>query len=152
MKGFFWFSKAIVTVGGIGYAPKAPGTCGSFAGLVLGWLLIPFGGNAIILAALCCLLLGGIAGALLDKQEALGDDPSWFVMDEVVGQLLVLAITPPHWLYYVLAFALFRLFDIKKPFPVSWADKHVPGVWGIMLDDILAGLYAVLFMGVVVWL
>jgi phosphatidylglycerophosphatase A len=70
------------------------------------------------------------------------EDPGWIVIDEVVGQGLTLLLTPPDLLNYAAGFALFRLFDIKKPWPVSWADQQIKGGLGIMLDDVLAGIYA----------
>ncbi len=69
-------------------------------------------------------------------------DPSYIIIDEFVGQLLVLSITPLDWGYFLIAFLLFRIFDIYKPWPVSWADKTIRNGFGIMLDDILAAGYA----------
>lgn len=69
-------------------------------------------------------------------------DPGPVVIDEVAGQWLTLALVPPDWLYYVLGFALFRLADIFKPWPASWADKKVDGGLGVMLDDVLAAVYS----------
>jgi phosphatidylglycerophosphatase A len=71
-------------------------------------------------------------------------DPSAIVIDEVAGQWLVLLGAAPNPLSYVLAFVLFRVFDIWKPWPVSWADRRLAGGLGIMLDDLLAAVYAVL--------
>jgi phosphatidylglycerophosphatase A len=64
------------------------------------------------------------------------------VIDEVVGLWITLASVPLSVGWYALGFVLFRIFDIFKPWPVSWADRHLPGAWGIMLDDVVAGLYA----------
>ncbi len=69
-------------------------------------------------------------------------DPGFIVIDEIAAQLLVLAAAPLDWRFYLAAFLLFRLFDIWKPFPVSWLDRNVKGGFGIMLDDVAAALYA----------
>ena len=69
-------------------------------------------------------------------------DPNYIVIDELVGQLLVLSIVPLDWIYFFAAFILFRIFDIYKPWPISWADKRISNGFGIMFDDILAGGYA----------
>ncbi len=71
-------------------------------------------------------------------------DSSAIVIDEVAGQWLTLAVVAVDWRYYVIGFFLFRLADIAKPWPASWADRRVPGGLGVMLDDIFAGLYAAL--------
>jgi phosphatidylglycerophosphatase A len=105
---------------GAGWLKPAPGTWGSAAALPLGWLLWWLGGTPALAKGL--------------------EDPSWVVIDEVVGQWLTLLLTPPSLLDYALGFALFRLFDIWKPWPVSWADQQIKGGLGIMLDDVLAGL------------
>jgi phosphatidylglycerophosphatase A len=76
------------------------------------------------------------------------EDPGWIVIDEVAGQWLTLLLTPPSFL----GLALFRLFDIVKPWPASWADRQVKGGLGIMLDDILAGLMALIVLAIVQWL
>ena len=77
------------------------------------------------------------------KRVSATEDPGAIVIDEVAGQWLVLVAAPLDPLAYALAFLLFRIFDIWKPWPVRWADRHVKGGLGIMLDDILAAIYAV---------
>ncbi len=119
---------------GAGFLPTAPGTWGSAAALPLAALLFWAGGS---------LLLGLAALAVRDDAD---QDPAWIVIDEVVGQWLTLLLIPPGWLGYGLGFALFRLFDIKKPWPVDEIDRRVKGGLGIMLDDVLAGLYALAFL------
>jgi phosphatidylglycerophosphatase A len=64
------------------------------------------------------------------------------VWDEVVGMLVALTAAPPGWLPVAVAFIAFRAFDILKPFPVGWLDARVPGGWGVLLDDVVAGVYA----------
>jgi len=69
-------------------------------------------------------------------------DPGCIVIDEIVGMLIALTLVPDHPAAWLLAFILFRIFDIWKPFPVSWFDRHLHGGIGIMLDDVMAGVYA----------
>jgi phosphatidylglycerophosphatase A len=124
---------------------SAPGTWGSLAALPLGWLLWWLGGTPLLAGAMVIVFfVGWWASERIVRADGL-EDPSWVVIDEVAGQWLTLLVTPPSLLDYAIGFALFRLFDIWKPWPVSWADRHVKGGLGIMLDDVLAGL-----MGLVV--
>ncbi|TAL03896.1 MAG: phosphatidylglycerophosphatase A [Rhodospirillaceae bacterium] len=128
---------------GCGLSPVAPGTVGSLGALPLGALIHwSFGSQALAVSAVVLFLVGwAITAAHLDE-DSTGKDPQWIVIDEVAGQWLTLAAVPLHPLDCLLAFVLFRLFDIAKPWPVSWADRRVGGALGIMLDDLLAGLYA----------
>ncbi|MCE2965853.1 MAG: phosphatidylglycerophosphatase A [Alphaproteobacteria bacterium] len=138
----FKSAKSILHVGGIGLIPKAPGTWGSLAGLLSGAVIVAlFGVWALLLCSLAAIALGLYAGKIVTSHEPM-DDPSWFVLDEVIGMWLVLLVTPFSLFGYALAFALFRVFDIFKPWPVSWADRRVKGTFGILLDDILAAMYA----------
>jgi len=126
-----------------GYLPKAPGTWGSILGVGL-WAglhrleLLPYLGILAVLfvAGTAC---AGSAEKILDR-----GDPGIVVIDEIVGQLIALAAAPFHPAAALLGFVLFRVFDIVKPFPVNWLDKHIHGGLGIMLDDVAAGLYALL--------
>ncbi len=129
----------VATVGGIGLLPKAPGTWGSAAALPLGWLLHGWGGPlAVALAAAAVFLAGWWASSALARKSE-DHDPGYIVIDEVAGQLVVLAVIPPDPLLYAIGFALFRLFDITKPAFIGWADREVKGGLGVMLDDLLAG-------------
>ena len=128
---------------GAGFSFHAPGTVGSLNALpmaaAIAWLT---GERSLIIAAIFPFVLGLIYTARYLRSEPGASDPQWIVIDEVVGLWITLAVVPLYWLWYLLGFALFRLFDIYKPWPVSWADRHVPSALGIMLDDVLAGLYA----------
>jgi phosphatidylglycerophosphatase A len=77
-------------------------------------------------------------------------DPGEIVVDEVVGMWITLALVPPSISLYVIGFALFRVFDIFKPWPVNWADRQLPGAFGVMVDDVLAGIYALVIMAFLV--
>lgn len=123
---------------GSGLSPVAPGTFGTLAAVPLYWLVstVPLQAYVVLLIALS--LLGFW---LCDyTAEALGvhDHPA-IVWDEIVGYLISMAAAPPGWMWMLAGFVLFRIFDILKPWPIRWADRHVSGGLGIMLDDLLAG-------------
>jgi len=134
---------------GTGLATKAPGTWGSLAALPFAWILSSWGGAPTLLAAsVICAFVGWWASAVYVAKTGT-DDPKEVVIDEVAGQWLVLAAIPNDPVLFGLGFALFRIFDIFKPWPVGWADRHVGGGLGIMLDDLLAGLYGALILSLV---
>ena len=103
------------------------------------------GTPALLAASLVCFGLGWWASAIYVARTG-ASDPSEVVIDEVAGQWLVLAVSPLDPLSYLVGFALFRLFDIWKPWPISWADQRVGGGLGVMLDDILAAGYGMIGM------
>lgn len=131
----------IATGGGVGYLPKAPGTWGSLLALPLNLLLLRLPSQGYWLALTLILLLAvysaGAAEKILDRK-----DPGAIVIDEIIGMLIALIAVPAQPVIWLSAFLLFRFFDIAKPWPVSWADKHLNGGLGIVLDDMLAGAYA----------
>ncbi|MDX1625551.1 MAG: phosphatidylglycerophosphatase A [Wenzhouxiangellaceae bacterium] len=136
---------------GAGMSPKAPGTAGTVAGLVLG---LPLAGLALEwqLAIITAAFAAGVP-ICTRTSLALGvDDFGGIVIDEIVALWLVLAFVPFHWAWWLAAFALFRFFDIVKPWPVSWLDRRMHGGLGIMIDDVVAGLYALLVLLPVQWL
>ena len=143
--------KFLASFFGIGYLPLAPGTWASLAAALIAWFLQPYPG-AVIAAALMISLLGVWSGG--KAALALGQkDPSCVVIDEVAGMLLAVAGLPARWEIYLSAFILFRLLDIFKPGPIRRAE-NLPGGWGIMADDLLAGLAVNLLfrvVGVCVW-
>lgn len=126
---------------GSGLGPKAPGTWGSLAAIVpyLWFQTFP------IPAYLAMLVISMAFGIWLCGESArrLGvHDHSGIVWDEFVGMWITLFLAPPGWLWIVVGFALFRLFDVLKPWPIRWLDRHISGGLGIMLDDLLAGVIA----------
>lgn len=129
-------ARLVATLGGAGLLRPGPGTWGSAVVLPL-----------VLLGPLACLVLAlavTLAGYWAAQQVLRDDtqDPGWFVADEGAGMLLALAALPAAtWTGVLAAFALFRLLDIAKPWPVSWADRQ-PGAFGVMADDILAGAIA----------
>ena len=140
---------ALIATGfGLGLLPVAPGSWASLAALPVGWLIrAEFGIGGLFVAAALAFIVGWWASARVAKASGIGD-PGAVVIDEVTAQLLVLAATPLDWRFYAAAFALFRLFDIWKPFPINWLDRTVKGGLGIMLDDIMAAIYALILIAI----
>lgn len=127
---------------GSGLLPRAPGTWGSLFALPFAWaILTVFGGVGLALAA-AALFAIGIPCANAFIRRAMTEDPAPVVIDEVVGIWLVLSLAAPSLTAFTLGFILFRLFDVLKPWPVSWADRTLKGGLGVMLDDVLAAGYA----------
>ena len=147
------FSRAVATLGGVGTLPGAPGTWGSLAALPLGYVLHVLGGFWLLALGTLVVCVLGWWAARADEAATGAHDAGEIVIDEVAGQWLALwplsaglthAGVDPWvfpWPGWVGAFVLFRLFDIWKPGPVGWADRQ-PGATGVMLDDIIAGLFA----------
>ncbi|MEH6475825.1 MAG: phosphatidylglycerophosphatase A [Sneathiella sp.] len=125
-----------------GLSPKAPGTMGSLAALPLGFLLLHFGGQLLLLEGIVVVFCIGLWSTHVYVTRSGKSDPGEVVIDEVAGQWIPLLVAGTNPLLYLLGFALFRLFDIWKPFPISWLDQNVKGAFGVMIDDILAGLVA----------
>lgn len=148
--GWAW---ALTTFFGVGFLRPAPGTWGSVAGLLL-WLAAAHWlhpspmylalGTAV---AAFVLLLAGIPASAIVSREAATEDPSFVVADEVVGQWIALIAAAPRPWEWLLAFVLFRVFDILKPSPARQFDRMHSG-FGIMMDDVAAGIYVM----AVVWL
>ena len=139
-------SRILCSWFGAGFLPKAPGTWGSLAAVPLAWLLQMAGGWQALAVATVLVFAAGVWAADKVVQADGTEDPAWVVIDEVAGQWLTLLIVPPGWLAYAAGFVLFRLFDIWKPWPVAWADTTLKGGFGIMADDILAGIYAAVIL------
>ena len=132
----------IATFGGAGLLPRAPGTWGSLAALPFGWLILEaFGWRGVLAASLLVAILGWWASrAVLARTGS--KDPGAIVIDEVAGQLLCLSVARTELWHFALAFAVFRVMDILKPFPANLADRKAGGGFGVMADDIVAGIYA----------
>lgn len=137
---------------GCGLLPKAPGTWGSLGALPCGALIAWLGGPWLLLAASGLVLALGLWSSARTAKALGSHDPGPVVVDEVVGQWLALLPVSQAYLFYLPAFIAFRVFDILKPWPASWADKRLPGAWGIMMDDVFAGLYAAAVVYGLVWL
>jgi phosphatidylglycerophosphatase A len=138
---------------GTGLAPKAPGTVGTLLGLPLFWLIVaisPDLPNRVILL-IAAFLLGVWACGRTGRALGVADHGG-MVWDEIAAFALVLLFTPAGWLWIALAFALFRLFDILKPWPIRLADMRLKGGFGVMFDDLLAALYAIAALKGLQWL
>lgn len=136
-----------------GLSPRAPGTFGSLAAIIMApFVFMPWSlpVRLVILAAL--FLVGGLAASR--AEVLLGQkDPGSVVVDEVLGQwITLLPFASLAWWEFALAFGLFRLFDIAKPWPVKASEEWLPGGFGIMIDDVFAGSYAMLIMLLYRWI
>jgi len=143
-----WFVAGL----GSGWLPKAPGTWGSLAALPVGaWIALTWQWQGLLLASLFLLALGCAACApVLQNMEE--QDPGWIVVDEWVGQWiclgLLLMVMKLSLVLVFVAFVVFRLFDIWKPFPIRQLEHWGPAWWSIMFDDVVAGIMgAVLVIG-----
>jgi phosphatidylglycerophosphatase A len=135
-------ATVIATWFGAGFSPRAPGTVGTLAGLPFIFIFKLLDRNIYHVGfTIFVVFLGWWAAEKYIKENG-GSDPQEVVIDEVAGVSIALLFAPLSWLSFFAGFALFRFFDILKPWPVSWADKKVKGGLGVMLDDILAGLMA----------
>jgi phosphatidylglycerophosphatase A len=141
---YFW----IATFLGVGKLPKAPGT---WASLVAAFLFYPLIEYPLALGAI---LVGvffiGVLACDRYAKSLKDPDPSSAVIDEVLGMGIAMLGIPHDWPYLVMAFVLFRLFDIWKPFPIRRLEK-LPGGWGIMADDLMAGVYARIWIQIGLW-
>lgn len=136
----------VATWGGCGLMQPAPGTWGTLGAVPFGIFLMLFGGApALIIASIICFAIGIWASNHFERMVR-EKDSGMIVIDEVVGMWIALipALLTP--LSIGLAFVLFRFFDIIKPYPIGWLDKHFKGAYGVMIDDVLAGIYAALVM------
>ncbi|HNX36958.1 MAG TPA: phosphatidylglycerophosphatase A [Candidatus Cloacimonadota bacterium] len=129
---------------GVGFIPKAPGTFGSLLAFGI-YLLLPdalFSGINQLWYGIGLLLFSFISVVISTRAEKiLGHDAPAIVIDEICGYFLTVLLLPHNLLIGIYAFALFRVFDIAKPFPVSVSQK-LPRGWGIVIDDLLAAIYA----------
>ena len=128
---------------GSGAAPVAPGTAGTLAAMLIYWLLPPMPPCQFAMGV----LIAGLFGIWLCGRTSrdLGvHDHGGIVWDEFVGYWITLFMAPPGWIWPLVGFVLFRVFDIAKPWPIKWADERVEGGLGIMLDDVIAGILACL--------
>jgi phosphatidylglycerophosphatase A len=130
-----------------GLVPKAPGTVGTLAAIPMVWAIhflgAVYGSVCLLIFISAAILTSGLSSKLMGRE-----DPSEIVIDEAAGYSVTLFLLPLSWFNLSLGFLLFRLFDIFKPFPIRRLEK-VKGGFGIVLDDILAGIYANLILRMV---
>jgi phosphatidylglycerophosphatase A len=137
----------VATFFGAGYGKPGPGTWGSVAAVLL-WASFAFLLHPSTLTITLALTIGivittvlGVPAATIVERESGRTDPGFVVVDEVIGQWIALLGSPADWRHGLIALVLFRIFDITKPFPVRRLER-LPGGWGIVFDDVAAGLYA----------
>src|SRR5215217_1562371 len=135
----------IATCGYIGYAPVAPGTFGSAAGLVVFAAVRSSGSPVLEAVVIISLFLIGVWSGTEAEHHFGGVDPAPVVMDEVVGMLITLAFIPVTWIGAVVGFLVFRVLDVFKPWPAARFERW-PGGLGVMADDGMAALYGNLLM------
>ena len=141
------WATAIATFLGAGYLKPGPGTWGS-VGATLLWVAFAVGAHpspqALLFATFAAIVIViaiGVPASTIAEREAGRTDPGFVVIDEVAGQWIALLFCPPDWAHALISLVLFRLFDITKPFPVRRFER-LPAGWGIVFDDVAAGLYA----------
>ncbi len=135
---------------GSGLAPVAPGTFGTLPALVISWLTLPLVLEWRLAIGLLLVAVGFPICGIAAKRSGVHDHPG-IVWDEIAAMYLVLLVAPPTIWAWALAFGLFRLFDIWKPWPIRDLDHRLGGGAGIMLDDLVAALYAALLLGFYRW-
>ncbi len=140
----------IATLGPVGKIPVAPGTWGSLVAVIIWWLILsrlkPFWYWTVMLIT----TMIGIWSAEQAEKE-LGEDAGEIVIDEVLGQWLILAVCSRNLCSIILAFLIFRILDIWKPFPIR-KSQNLPGGTGIIIDDVLAGAYGIVLMWIFCWM
>ena len=143
----------VATWFGTGLVRWAPGTAASALALPAAWLLRSHtGALGLAIATLALVALGIWAAGICERRTGTRDSPA-IVIDEVAGQWVTLLLVPADPVAYGIGFVLFRLFDVAKPWPISPIDRHVKGGFGVMLDDLVAGVFAaVVLWNIWVWL
>ena len=131
--------------GGLGYAPIAPGTFGTLAGIPVFYYLSNFSWPLQLLTLLAILFLSFWVGDVAGKFYGEADDGR-IVIDELIGYLITTAFLPFSWPVAILGFIWFRIFDIVKPPPANWFDREMKNGVGVTLDDVIAGIYAAILL------
>ena len=136
---------------GSGLAKKAPGTFGTLVGLPLFWLIARHSILVQVSIITALFIIGIYFCAIAGKNLGVSDHGS-IVWDEIVAIMLVLVFTPLNWAWWVVAFLLFRLFDIWKPYPIRQFDATLKNGFGVMFDDLLAAIYALISLQGLRWM
>lgn len=144
------FGIFMATAGYAGYVPVAPGTAGSLVGLAIYAVVRWSGGWGLEVGVLSTVVVLGIWSATVGERHFQREDPGYVVIDEVAGMLLTLLWIPVTWFGALVGFLAFRLFDIFKPFPARSAER-LPEGWGVMADDLVAGVYGHLVVRLLAW-
>jgi phosphatidylglycerophosphatase A len=136
----------LATWGWSGLLPLAPGTWGSLFTLPIAWILATHWEPSVLFLAALIVFITGLWASTVYLRHSTVKDPGTIVIDEAAGQFLVLAIVPLDFWWYLAGLVLFRIADILKPWPASWADQNLAGALGVMTDDIFAAGYAVILL------
>ena len=136
--------KNICTVFGLGHFTKMPGTLGSIAGIFLGFILLSFFPIQLVAIFFIFLLALSLYAIKIYQKQVGKSDKSEIIIDEVLGQLLVLMFIELELLQIFCAFILFRFFDILKIFPANIVDKKYSGHYGVIFDDVIAAIQAII--------
>ena len=147
----FNINNIFVSVLGIGYIPYASGTFGSIAGLIIGYLIYLINYNLLFLIIPILFFLG-IKASQIYQNKTGEQDSKVIVIDEVVGQLIAMMTVLDNLLLLFFSFIIFRLYDIFKPWPASYFDKNMKNGKGVMLDDVVAGIYALITISLIEFL
>lgn len=139
----------IATGLGTGFSPIAPGTVGSFLALIIVYLISPLSQVLLVIVLFIFFWIGVFTSEKVENEH--GEDPSIVVIDEIVGMGISLLFLPKDLRLFFIAFVLFRFFDIWKPFPIH-RSQNIHGGLGIMLDDVIAGIYALIVVHIVCWI
>ena len=145
-----FIARLIATGFYTGYAPKAPGTAGSLLGLFLYWA-IPVSESVYSVVGIALLFFAGVGAANRVETETNVHDNQIIVIDEIVGMLITVVFFEKSLIWLVVGFVLFRFFDIIKPFPAKASEK-LPHGWGVMMDDVVAGIYSALSLRLIFYL
>ena len=140
-----FIAKIYATFFGVGYFPIAPGTAASFIIIIVYKFFLYKLSWPLYLAAALFIYITGVVASSRYSSDINIEDPRTVVIDEVLGQLLAVFLLEPTWILMAAGFLLFRFFDILKPFLIKKAEKFAQG-WGIMLDDIIAGIYSAIII------
>ncbi|NJC88295.1 MAG: phosphatidylglycerophosphatase A [Desulfuromonas sp.] len=145
------FTLLLASNGGLGYAPVASGTFGTLAGLPVFWLLAGLSPAGYLLAWAGITAVAVWAAGEAGRHYGVADDGR-IVIDELSGYLATVALLPWNWPNALLGFVWFRVFDILKPPPVGWIDRRCKNGFGVVFDDVAAGIYAAIALRATLWL
>ena len=136
---------------GIGAIPWMPGTFGTAAGVVLYLILSPLPVWAYSIITFLLIVAGVFLCDITNRGFGTDDHPA-AVWDEIASFLIVMIAIPKTWVFILIGFLLFRFFDIVKPWPIRWMDKHIHGGVGVMLDDVVAAIFSWIILQLIVWI
>lgn len=136
---------------GVGAVPWMPGTFGTVVGVLFYLILSPLVWWIYLIITLLLFFIGIVICGITNRDFGTPDHPA-AVWDEIVGFLFVMIAVPRVWYFIVIGFILFRIFDIWKPGPIRWADRHVHGGLGVMLDDVIAAFFSWIILQFIIWL